>query len=91
MFTILGGQGQGPRSSHCLCRERSALLGVFEDVGSNLDGHYINWSLLKSGDPRDIIPDVKSHLAKHKYMYMSCTSDQARGRIGCRPQRQQEP
>jgi hypothetical protein len=39
-------------------------------------GHYINWNLLKGGDPRDIITDVKSHLKNHKYMFMSCTSDQ---------------
>eukprot|EP00040_Diaphanoeca_grandis_P042594 m.1296 g.1296 ORF g.1296 m.1296 type:complete len:342 (-) comp615_c0_seq1:175-1200(-) len=50
--------------------------GVFQGVGSNLNGHYIDWKLLKGGDPRDIIQDVSSHLKNHRYMYMSCTTDQ---------------
>jgi hypothetical protein len=51
--------------------------GVFEGVSANLNGHYINWGPLQSGDPRAMLPDVKAHLKNHLYMYMSCTHDQS--------------
>lgn len=51
--------------------------GLFEGVSANLNGHYINWGPLQSGDPRFMIADVKSHLSKHLYMYISCTHDQS--------------
>jgi hypothetical protein len=54
--------------------------GVFRGVKSNLNGHYINYGPLQSGDPRDMLPDVKAHLRDHTYMYISwCVC----GRIAC--------
>jgi len=54
----------------------------FEGIRANLNGHWGRDKDLFTGDPRDIIADVKLHLkapygtGNHTYFYMSCTGDQ---------------
>jgi hypothetical protein len=51
----------------------------FEGVEANLNGHWATDKNLKTGDPRNLVKDVKRHLkpiGNHTYYYDSCTGDQ---------------